>query len=296
MATCADFPRGDEDEDARPLTAACERIGLDVDWAVWDDAGVAWSAADLVVIRSTWDYTERRDDFLAWAAGLSAVANPLAVLEWNSDKTYLRELAAEGIPVVPTAWAAPGEDVDLPVDRDFVVKPAVGAGSMGAGRFSATDPDAHAAARRHIALLHELGRTVMVQPYLDGIDQAGETALIFIAGVYSHAIRKAPMLPEAVVHGVARGSTHGLFVAERITAREPSAPERAVAEQVLASPALARVLGPVGLLYARVDLVPTPDGPVLMELELTEPSLFLAHDDGAYNDGAHDDGASATCP
>ena len=173
---------------------------------MWDDPSVDWSEADLVVIRSTWDYTERREDFLAWAAGIPALANPLPVLSWNSDKTYLRELASAGLPVVPTDWAEPGEDVDLPAGRDFVVKPAVGAGSMGAGRFSATDPDAHAAARRHIARLHELGRTVMVQPYLDGVDQAGETALIYLGGAFSHAIRKAPMLPEPVVYDVARGS------------------------------------------------------------------------------------------
>ena len=283
LATCADLPTGDDDEDSLLLVAACERAGLEVGWAVWDDPSVSWSDAELVVVRTTWDYTDRREAFLAWAAGLSVVANPHAVLAWNSDKVYLRELADEGVAVVPTAWAAPGEDVELPAGRDYVVKPSVGAGSMGAGRFSATDPDAHSAAREHIAHLHRLGRTAMVQPYLDGIDQAGETALIFIDGAYSHAIRKAPMLPEAVVHTVERGSTHGLFVAERITPREPSAAELAVAEQVLSCAALRRVVGGAGLLYTRVDLVPTPDGPVLIELELTEPSLFLRHHPGSVD-------------
>ena len=276
LATCADLPFGDAEGEGPPLTAACERAGLDVRWAVWDDPSIAWSEADLVVIRSTWDYTERRDDFLTWAADRPALANPLPVLTWNSDKTYLRELASAGLPVVPTEWAEPGEDVDLPQGRDFVVKPAVGAGSMGAGRFSGADPDALASARRHVARLHAIGRTVMVQPYLEGVDEAGETALIFIGGRFSHAIRKGPMLPEPVVYEVARGSTHDLFVAENITPREPSAAEHDVAERVLA-----QVPDAAGLLYARVDLLPSPDGPVLIELELTEPSLFLQHDNGS---------------
>jgi glutathione synthase/RimK-type ligase-like ATP-grasp enzyme len=276
LATCADLPEGDEDEDAPQLVAACARAGLDVQWAVWDDPAVDWSEADLVVIRTTWDYTQRREEFLAWAAGLARVANPLPVLEWNSDKTYLRELATAGVPVVATQWAGPGDDVDLPSGTDFVIKPAVGAGSMGAGRFAADDPDTPQAARRHIRSLHDLGRTVMVQPYLHEVDEFGETALVFIGGAYSHAIRKASMLPKPVVYRVGEGASRELFVSERIVAREPGPAERALAEQVLAN-----VPGPPELLYARVDLLPSPDGPVLIELELTEPSLFLRHRPGA---------------
>jgi glutathione synthase/RimK-type ligase-like ATP-grasp enzyme len=276
LATCAALPDGEPDEDGSQLTAACRRAGLDPTWAVWDDPDVAWNEADLVVIRSTWDYTPRRTEFLAWAATLARVANPVPVLAWNSDKTYLRELAEAGLPVVPTSWAAPGEAVDLPAGTDFVVKPAVGAGSVGAGRFAADDPAAPDAARRHAAALHALGRTVMVQPYLGQVDEHGETALVFIGGVYSHAIRKASMLPEPVVHTVNAGTPRELFVAERITPREPSPAERALAERVLAA-----VPGSPDLLYARVDLLPTPGGPVLIELELTEPSLFLSHAEGA---------------
>ncbi len=276
LATCAALPDGEPDEDGRLLTAACERAGLDARWAVWDDPDVAWDQADLVVVRSTWDYTPRRDEFLAWAGGLTRVANPAPVLAWNSDKTYLRGLAEAGIPIVPTSWAAPGTVPDLPAGTDFVVKPAVGAGSVGTGRFAGDDPNAFETARRHVAALHALGRTVMVQPYLEGVDEHGETGLVFVGGEYSHAIRKASMLPEPVVHGVKVGSTRELFVAERITAREPSPAERALAERVLAA-----VPGGPGLLYARVDLLPTPAGPVLIELELTEPSLFLNHGDGA---------------
>ena len=274
LATCAALPDGEEDADE--LRSACARIGVDARWAVWDDPDVAWDEADLVVIRSTWDYTQRREEFLAWAGRRPYIANAAAVLAWNSDKTYLRELAEAGVPIVPTAWAAPGEAVVPPPGTDFVIKPAVGAGSIGAGRFAGADPGAPAAARRHAESLHALGRTVMVQPYLAGVDEHGETALVFLAGVFSHAIRKSSMLPQPVVNEVRPGYSRELFVAERITPRTPSAAERALADQVLAA-----VPGSTDLLYARVDLLPTPTGPVLIELELTEPSLFLSHADGA---------------
>ncbi len=274
LATCADLPTGDED--GRELHAACHELGLDVSWQVWDDGTADWQSPDLVVIRSTWDYTPRREEFLAWTRSVRALANPADVVAWNSDKRYLRGLADAGVPTVPTSWSEPGEAVELPVGVDFVVKPAVGAGSVGAGRFAATDPAAPDRARAHAAELHAAGRTVMVQPYLDQVDDAGETALIFFDGVYSHAIRKGAMLPEAVVHPVGPGFSHGLFVTERIQPRQPTGAERAVAEQALAACAH---LGP--LLYARVDLLPSPDGPVVIELEVVEPSLFLDHAPGS---------------
>ena len=278
LATCAALPHGDigGDGDAEELLTACARVGTDARWAVWDDPAVSWDQADLVVVRTTWDYTLHRGEFLAWAAARPRIANPAAVLAWNSDKTYLRGLAEGGVPVVPTTWAAPGEALALPSGTDFVVKPAVGAGSVGVGRFAADDPDAPRAARRHAGSLHALGRTVMVQPYLGDIDEHGETALVYIAGAYSHAIRKGSMLPEPVVNEVRPGFSRELFVAERITPREPSPAERDLAERVLAA-----VPGSADLLYARVDLLPTSTGPVLIELELTEPSLFLRHGDGA---------------
>jgi hypothetical protein len=116
---------------------------------------------------------------------------------------------------------------------------------------------------------------VLVQPYLDAVDAAGETALIFFDGVFSHAVRKGPMLRPDARHAVDGGA---LFIEENITAREPSPAELALAERVFAhaNAGLAE-----NLLYARIDLLPGPDGPVLVELELVEPSLFFLHADGA---------------
>jgi len=220
------------------------------------------------VIRSTWDYTVRRTEFLAWADTVPRLHNPAEVLHQNSDKRYLARLAAAGIPIVPTEFFSPGEPVRLPAGIEFVVKPSVGAGSIGAGRFPA---DAQDAAREHAELLHAAGRTVMVQPYLAEVDTAGETALIFLDGRFSHAICKTALLaPDARY----RPDSEQLYLTETITARRPSDAERELAERV-------HEQLPASLLYARIDLLPSPDGPLLLEAELIEPSLFLAHADGA---------------
>jgi len=272
FATCAELPAGDED--SQRLEAALNAAGSTGSWQVWNDPEVDWAGFDLVVVRSTWDYTIDRDAFIGWARRVPRLANPGDVLAWNTDKTYLRDLAAAALPVVPTGWSNPGDPVELP-GGELVVKPSVGAGSNGAGRF---DAESHDAARTHAAALHDAGRTVMVQPYLADVDTAGETALIYFDGSFSHAIRKAPMLGQGTVNELSPGLSTGLFVPERITARRPDAAELAVGEQVLAE--IRKRFG-ADLLYTRVDLLPGVDGPVVIELELTEPSLFLQDDEGA---------------
>ena len=259
LATFSGLP--DLYEDDRLVLRPLERLGVDAVPAVWDDPAVDWAAYDLVVVRSTWDYTLRREEFLDWASSVPRLHNPFAVLAWNTDKRYLAELAGAGVPVVPTGFVAPGEPFEVPA-YEHVVKPTVSAGARDTARFAAgEDSTAHAAA------LLEAGRTVMVQPYQAAVDDAGETALLSFLGEHSHAARKAPVLvptlddPDEVA----------------ITPREASP-----AELALAQAALAAVPCSAPLLYARVDVVPGPDGsPVLMELEVTEPCLFLAHAPGA---------------
>jgi hypothetical protein len=266
LATCGELPAGDEDADL--LVAALADRRVDARWAVWDDPCVDWSAG-LVVLRSTWDYTANLAAFLSWVDALPRVLNPAAVVHWNTDKVYLAELAAAGVPTVDTRFAAPAQQPQFAPDvAEFVVKPSVGAGSRGAGRFTA---DRLAEAYEHVAGLHAAGRTAMVQPYLDAVDTAGETSLIYVEGRFSHAIRKGAMLPAGIAHPV---HGHDLFVAERIEARTARLDELTVGSAVVDA-VRARFGG--DQLYARVDLLPTADGPVLVELELTEPSLFLQH-------------------
>lgn len=269
LATCADLPEGDED--AQALLNALDRLGVDAQWQVWTDPHARWDAS-LVVLRSTWDYTGDRDRFVDWVAGLKRVTNAADVVAWNTDKTYLRDLAEAGVPVVATSFAAPGENVELPDAREFVVKPSIGAGSRGAGRFTR---ERTGEALHHAAALHAAGRTVLVQPYLDAVDTLGETALIYFDGRFSHAIGKAAMLPAAVTHPV---DGWELYVEERVVARMPSAEELETGAAALQA---VRDRFGADQLYTRVDLLPSPDGPVVVELELTEPSLFLGH--GADN-------------
>jgi hypothetical protein len=277
LATCAEFP--DLDEDGPVLLDALASRGRDAEAVVWTDPEVDWASYGVVVVHSTWDYAPRRDDFVAWARRVEAVthlANPAAVLEWNTDKTYLRALTDAGLPVVATDWLEPGDTFTPPEYGDYVVKPTVSAGSKDTNRYLGGEHDDLAIA--HVGGLLAAGRTVMVQPYLSEVDTYGETALLFLGGTFSHAIRKGPLLTPAMEFVTAA------YAEETIDPRGASDSEREVAERVL------DVLPTVGparrqdLAYARIDLVRGSSGdPTLLELELVEPSLFLLYDgaDGA---------------
>lgn len=263
------------DEDLAPLASALREAAADVAIVDWDDAGFDWSGVDAAVLRSPWDYTDRPGEFLAWAARTAArtrLLNPPDVLRWNTDKHYLADLARAGVAIVPSTFVEPGAEAQaalaafLEAERcaEFVVKPCIGAGSRDAQRHRRTHVDA---AGTHVARLLDAGRSVLLQPYLDRVDEHGETALVFFDGSYSHAIRKGPLLRAG------EGSTEALFAAEDIRAREPDAAEHALAQQALAAIPFAAPLA-----YARIDLIHDADGrPRLLELELAEPSLFFAH-------------------
>jgi glutathione synthase/RimK-type ligase-like ATP-grasp enzyme len=258
------------DDDLVPLRQACVAAGIDAQVVAWDDPTVSWARFDAVLLRSPWDYVDRLPEFLAWCervARLTRLWNPPGVVRWNTDKRYLGELAKAGVPVIESHFLAPGDDpASLPDLEEFVVKPTVGAGSRDAKRYLRAD---RPAAIAHAARLLGEGRHVLVQPYLRAVDEQGETALLFFGGQFSHAIRKAPLLKRG------EEPTRALFKDEHIQPREPSAQEREVAAKVLA----ALPFGP--LVYARVDLLPSPSGPQLLELELTEPSVFLPYGEGA---------------
>jgi hypothetical protein len=270
FVTCAPVPELDPDD--RLAAEALKALGVRVEPAVWDDPAVDWTAHDLAVLRSTWDYAGRRDDFVKWAAEVPRLANPADVVTWNTDKTYLRDLAGAGLPVVPTRWLAPGQPYRLPDRGEWVLKPSVSCGSRDTGRYDLASAEHRRLATRLVDRLLAAGRTVMLQPYLAAVDAVGETAVIHLGGRHSHAVRKA-----ALLHGPHLGGD-ALYLAEQIDPRPATPAEREVAEAVLA----AVPGGPDRLLYARVDLIPAPDGtPTLLELELTEPSLFLGHATGA---------------
>lgn len=278
LVTAAEYRHLDEDLD--PLAAALAARGVAVTIADWHDERVAWADVDLAVLRSPWDYTWQLDAFLAWADGVAVatvLANPLDVVRWNTDKRYLVQLAAAGVPVVPTDVLEPGDPVALAwpdEGAELVVKPVVSAGARDTERFA---PEQAAAAEAHARSLLAAGRAVLVQPYLAGVDHHGETAVVYVGDAYSHGLRKGAILVPGVEF------VEGLYREESMDGREPSAAEREVAESVL--DAVAACLpgrSRADLLYARVDLVPGPDGaPVLLELEVTEPSLFHGYAPGS---------------
>jgi glutathione synthase/RimK-type ligase-like ATP-grasp enzyme len=268
VATC----RAQEGRDDDHLAAldALRRLGIDATTQIWDDP-IEWDAFDMVLVRSTWDYTDRLDEFLAWARRVPRLENPANVLEWNTDKHYLADLAAAGVPVISTAYIRSGDDLVVPDSPRFVVKPSVGAGSRGAARFDAEDV---VSARRHVDELAARGLVAMVQPYLESVDERGETAALYFDGVFSHAIEKGAMLATTQL------DPSGLYFTERIARREATDAELDVARRALEAAAQALGLGSP-LLYARVDMIEGASGPEVIELEVTEPSLFLTFSDGA---------------
>lgn len=266
LVSCAELPSGDGDDDA--LLPALSSLGFSVSWAPWDSA-FDFASADAVILRATWDYASRRSEFLAWCESVPSLYNSADVVRWNTDKSYLVELLDAGLPVVPTALVPPGASGSFPAG-DFVVKPSVGAGSRGAARFAAG-----ADASSHVAALHAEGHTALIQPYQSSVDTSGELALVYLGGVYSHAFSKGAMLGSTM-------DASGLYLSESLAPASPPEDAVALAEDVLdAASALLGILR-AELLYARVDVVRGADGkPLLLELELVEPSLGFRQTDPA---------------
>jgi glutathione synthase/RimK-type ligase-like ATP-grasp enzyme len=258
LVTCERPTEHDDDVDF--LGPALIRGGVEIETPAWSDPRVDWSGFGLVKLSSPWDYHERPDDFRAWLAATAAVANlqnPLPIVEWNLDKRYLRELEEAGVDTIPTVWSEPGGEAaalervaELGWER-VVIKPTVDLGAMNLVRVEA------AMAER---LLARYERPVLLQPYLESVVTAGEVSLVYVAGELTHALRKRPAAGDFRVQPL-YGGTH-----EEIQA---STDELELAGRALAA-------APGNPLYARVDMVADDDGrPLLIELELIEPALYL---------------------
>jgi glutathione synthase/RimK-type ligase-like ATP-grasp enzyme len=265
IATHAEMPAGSTDD--RLFVDALVAAGARARPAVWNDAAIDWSAAPRTVIRSTWDYHLQPAvwfDWLASASRLTRLINDPETVRWNSDKRYLLDLRAAGVPIVPTEHVARGSSVNLAAYcaargwDDVVLKPAIGASAKGAAR-SAADA-IREKGQAHLDALLRKG-DALIQPFQPAVVVERERSLVYVDGAFSHAFTKPPFLT---------GTGDGL--GEAIHDATP-------AERALADAALRAVPRPP--IYARVDVVPTPDGPVLMELELIEPDLGLRLEPGA---------------
>jgi len=259
LATCSDHPTGVPEDHL--LLDAIKSLGLAAVIRPWD--GVDWrlTSGDVCVIRSTWNYVDKRDEFAAWRRDIAAhgrLVNPLDVIEWNIDKRYLVELQSRGAPTVPTVLVVAGQACR--VEEHFgafgcvelVVKPTVGAGSSGLEIHSLGDLEPTASDARSWAY------DVLLQPLVPAIRTEGEWSLVFVAGVFQHAIRKRP----------ARGDIRSQpEFGATVTAETPPSYVLEAAEQTIAA-------GPVTT-FARIDLVDNNGTALLMEAEYIEPQLFL---------------------
>lgn len=263
LVTCQALPEGEPGHHA--LDSALARIGVDARWVCWDDPAVDWGSA-LVAVRSTWDYEVRRDEFLAWARSVPRMLNGADVFAWNTDKIYLTEMVATGVPVVPTI-AVDGEE-ELPAaiaafsdgpDLQAVVKPRVGAGGRGVVVFDGTDGGP--------AGLDESGLGPgpwIVQPLVASVRTEGESSVYVLDGRVVSGVRKLPGGDEIRVHEEYGGRT------------EPVAVSLESSELALAAVGAAESLLGTRLHYARVDQMRLADGRLaLSELEVTEPGLYL---------------------
>lgn len=260
IATCEDPPEHDPDEAL--LVAALRDAAFDASVLAWDDERAldAFREQDLVVLRSTWNYYEQVDAFVAWVAKIgaaTAILNPPSIVAWNAKKTYLRDLARRGVDIVPTEFVLRGEACDVAEVfaargwDEVVIKPVVSAGSFRTERFSR--PSIKGAQAFLDGLVED--RDAMVQRWMPSVETYGERSLVWIDGEITHAIRKTPRFAGGVEE-----VSGGIAVADD---------ERAFAERVLAPLASE-------LLYARVDMVRDTEGVLrIMELELIEPSLFF---------------------
>jgi hypothetical protein len=271
IASCAVMPP--EFGDDPVLASRLAEHGLEAAIVSWDEPGFDWSEPGLVVIRSTWDYSSRRDEFIEWTHLVGdRLHNAPALVEWNSDKRYMADLAGAGLPVVETSFVGPGESW-RPPEGQFVVKPTVSAGGRDTGRFGPGSTDV---AEGLVARIQHSNRTAMVQPFQASVDTRGETALIYIDGVFSHALRKRAVLrPDEVApmrdNGI--GAAEAMYDPGLVTGAEAGEAELALGADVLAEIGSRFGYTP---LFARVDMLGgEAEGPVLMELEAVEPNLYF---------------------
>lgn len=267
LVTCLALPEPDVDADLT-LSVLLEE-GVEAEWAAWDDSSVDWASFDLAVVRSPWDYPVRLEEFRGFLKrldGLTRVLNPVEVMLENLHKGYLLKLAKAGVPVVPTRLVSEGSLQGLCFVEGWtkvVVKPAVGAGSMGTRVFDLSD--GFEGGEEHLVGLLLEG-DALVQPYLSSVESGGEVATVVIDGEPTHSVVKSPRFADGE-----ESVSAALEVTEEL---------RAFALEVLS-----HVEG--DLLYARVDTMRGPEGELwLSELELIEPSLFfLQHRDAAVRFG-----------
>ena len=242
------------------LQPACAAVGVQLEARIWDSPDFAPAVYDAIVVGTCWDYMEKPAAFgecLTRCASESRLLNSLDIIRWNKRKTYLKDLADRGAPMIPTIWAeaASAETINAAFEAlgcdDIVVKPVLGAGAWRQARIRKGEP---------LPAADKLPPAdCMIQPFLPSVSNEGEYAFLFFNRQFSHCALKRPADGDYRVQSEYGGSE---------SIHEPSEEELALAQSVLES-----VEGE--LLYARVDMLRGLDGKLaLIELELIEPYLY----------------------
>lgn len=255
------------------LADALGERGAAVDRIRWDDPNTDWDRFEAVVIRSTWDYSGRRDEFVRWCESVGGrLHNAAPLVRWNSDKRYVADLARDGVPVVETEFVDPGDPAP-PLEGEIVVKPTVSAAGRDSGRFG---PGAHELAWQLIETIQASGRTAMVQPFQASVDTVGETAVLCIDGEPAHALRKRAVLrPDEVapLRDDELGAAEVMYDPGFVTADVAGDDELELAREIVADVTRRFDYLP---LYARVDMIRDSAGkPTLLEFEAIEPNFYL---------------------
>lgn len=277
LVTSGQYPNLTEDEAG--LVEELNSRGLDARIAIWNDPQVDWEEAGVCVIRSVRDYATHREQFVKWAHSVPRLLNPADVSEWATDKHYLLHLQGQGVPVIPTTWLEPEQNLNkhqvhtrFPAYGEFVVKPAVSSGGREMGRYDANNGMARMAAITHAYRLLQEGRSVMVQRYLSEVDAHGEYSLVYMNGVLSHSVEKAAMLTNP--------NTTELQAEEEVTGNREPRPEEWIFGEKVRSAIHHMIKDRLGhdqhLLLLRVDMVPDGKGSFyLMEVSPVDGSLYL---------------------
>lgn len=282
LATAESLPR--DDAETPRLAQHLRQLGVYAEIVPWTDRSVDWSSAGSVVIRSTWDYTNRLEEFLDWADRVgecTRLFNPAEVVRWNHHKRYLIELADAGLPVVPTALVPTASDattcasaIDATDAESVVVKPAVDAGGRGALCALRAGPDFERLVDHAVALAAQ--GDVLIQPMIESVRDRGELSIVCFHGEPALARRKVPARGEFRVHEHHGGRTESVALDDEL--------REAATDSIQAAADCTACLGETGsraarFLYSRVDLARIGDRLHLMELELIEPFLYLETDD-----------------
>lgn len=276
LVTSSDLPNLSEDFAELPAVLAQRK--LDVQVAVWDDPDVDWEAAGLCIVMTISDFADRPDEFFAWAESVPRLLNNPQVLKWNSDKHYLKELEARGMPTIETTWLEPDAGLSkhqvhtrMPAGGDFVVKSSLSSNRHTTGRYTAIDAGSRSEAIQHAMKILDSGRAALVQRYLKSVDNRGEISLVYFNGLLTYAVAKDPQLqnrPDLKLAAKDRASIHSITTEERFLGED--------VRHALHS-AIADLTGrDQMLLYCRIDIIRTSSGFRVLEVNLMDVTLYVS--------------------